>query len=286
MCKFFGLSVLSCAAIICGCTQVEAATLADVQIVERLSGKVLPIYRHRGEYWVAGRAGANYAVRINNRMGSRIMAVISVDGVNAINGKTASAKPEDGYVLDAGSNYDITGWRKSDEKVAAFYFSYKEASYASRTGRPQDIGVIGVALFNEQVQQAAGPVYEDRGDYAARDERMNSAPAARSADAEAAAPNAKPSLSDRSAKSSAQSAQRAPSLGTGHGSVESSQVWSTEFTSATPLPAQVVRIRYDSYDNLVAKGVIPQPKPRPVVPHSPNPFPADGGYVPDPPSWR
>ena len=112
--KLFGLSVLSCAAIICGCTQVEAATLADVQIVERLSGKVLPIYRHRGEYWVAGRAGANYAVRINNRMGSRIMAVISVDGVNAINGKTASAKPEDGYVLDAGSNYDITGWRKSD----------------------------------------------------------------------------------------------------------------------------------------------------------------------------
>ena len=217
--KLFGLSVLSCAAIICGCTQVEAATLADVQIVERLSGKVLPIYRHRGEYWVAGRAGANYAVRINNRMGSRIMAVISVDGVNAINGKTASAKPEDGYVLDAGSNYDITGWRKSDEKVAAFYFSYKEASYASRTGRPQDIGVIGVALFNEQVQEVAGPVDEDRGDYAARDERMNSAPAARSADAEAAAPNAKPSLNDRSAKSSAQSAQRAPSLGTGHGSV-------------------------------------------------------------------
>jgi hypothetical protein len=45
----------------------------------------------------------------------------------------------------------------------------------------------------------------------------------------------------------------------------------------------VIRIRYDSRENLVAAGVIPQPRrwPRPAGPSA---FPGtDNGYVPDPP---
>lgn len=253
--------------------RADRGKVAEVSIVERATGRVLPIYRHEGELWVAGRPGANYAVRIRNLQDRRIMGVISVDGINAINGKRASARAENGYVLDAGDSYDVTGWRKSNDNVAAFYFSQSDMSYASRTGRPQDVGVIGVALFREKLPEVVynGPVYESEASSAAQE---SSAVAA-----DAAAPNA--SRKSRSMERSAPSP--APSLGTGHGAVESSQVTTVDFDSDTVRPGQVVRIRYDSYANLVAKGVIREPRPHPSRPRSPNAFPADDGFVPDPP---
>ena len=47
-------------------------------------------------------------------------------------------------------------------------------------------------------------------------------------------------------------------------------------------PNEVIRIRYDSLDNLFAMGVIKRPRP---APPTANPFPAspDQQYVPDPP---
>ena len=139
---FLGASLFSIA-------NAQAGTLADVRLVESRTGQVLPVYRHRGELWVAGRPGANYSVDITNRTGARILAVVSVDGVNAITGKTASAAPDDGYVLNPWQNWLIAGWRKSNSQVATFYFSESDASYAARTGRPQNVGVIGVALFRD-----------------------------------------------------------------------------------------------------------------------------------------
>ena len=44
----------------------------------------------------------------------------------------------------------IEGWRKDLERTAAFYFSDPGDAYATRTGRPDDLGVIGVALFRER----------------------------------------------------------------------------------------------------------------------------------------
>ncbi|MGE8318854.1 MAG: hypothetical protein ACN6O3_15570 [Comamonas sp.] len=237
----------------------HAATLADVQLIDRASGQSLPLYRHRGEYWVAGRPGASYAIQVGNRTGQRILAVISVDGVNVITGRTASATPDDGYVFSPWENTAITGWRKNAQQVAAFYFSDRSASYASRTGRPDDVGVIGVALFSER-RQPPRPL-------------PRSAPYSGEADAAA---------KSRSAAPSAEMAAPAPSLGTGHGAIENSYSGTTEFTSATARPVQLLRIRYDSHANLVAQGVIPQPRPH----QRPNPFPATGnGYVPDPPRW-
>ena len=261
-----------------GLSLAQADTLANVSIVERATGRVLPIYRYGGELWVAGRPGANYSVRIRNTEDRRILAVVSVDGVNAISGKTAVARPDDGYVLDVADSYDVRGWRKSNDNIAAFYFSESDMSYAARTGRPQDVGVIGVALFREKQVEVVyeAPSYSSRSrDSKAKDEY--SAPMA--ADSVAAAPAAE-------ARNSASTAKRAPaatpSLGTGHGAVERSQVGTTEFESDTRSPAQVVRIRYDSYANLVAKGVIREPRPRPQ-PRAPRAFPGDDGFVPDPP---
>lgn len=75
----------------------------------------------------------------------------------------------------------------------------------------------------------------------------------------------------------------APSLGTGHGRRESSVVTRVDFERAGPRPDEVIRVRYDSRANLLARGVIPSPDPAPQ-PRRPDPFPSGPqlGYVPDP----
>ena len=70
----------------------------------------------------------------------------------------------------------------------------------------------------------------------------------------------------------------AETLGTGHGARESSYASYTSFERASASPDEVDSIWYDSWRNLVARGVIPQPKPIAV---EPRPFP-NSGFVPDP----
>ena len=128
-----------------------AGMAVDVEILDRKSGEVLPVYWHAGERHVAGEPGREYEIRLRNRQGDRVLAVTSIDGVNVITGKTA-APSQSGYVLDPWGRIDIDGWRKSMDQVAAFYFTALPDSYAARTGRPDHVGVIGVALFRERVR--------------------------------------------------------------------------------------------------------------------------------------
>src|SRR5262245_48787825 len=122
----------------------------DVEIRDHRTGEVLTVYWHDGERHVAGEPGREYEIRLRNQGGGRLLAVTSVDGVNVITGKTA-APVGSGYVLDPWAVVDIDGWRKSMEQVAAFYFTALPDSYAARTGRPDNVGVIGVALFRENM---------------------------------------------------------------------------------------------------------------------------------------
>lgn len=272
---------------------VRVGSLMEISVVDRGQGVALPIYRHRGEYWVAGRPGARYAIRVRNAMGERVMAVMSVDGVNVLTGETAGLG-QNGYVFGARERSDIAGWRKSDSQIAAFEFAAAGNSYASRTGRPDDVGVIGVALFRERVQEPAPPPpaspvtpYPRRDGYSGESERRSEAPSAR-ADARAKAAPAESAAAAESAGSASGSLSRqpapSPSLGTAHGRRETSYVGKTTFERAQPSPDEVVRIRYDSRENLVAAGVIPVPPPRWPRPAGPSPFPgSEPGYVPDPP---
>src|SRR5438105_15850425 len=142
-------------AIAVACTALHAHAvghLADITVIDRDTGTTLPLYYSKGEYWVAGAPGARYAISIRNQMGQRVMAVTSVDGINVVSGATA-AWSQTGYVFGAYSSYQITGWRKSNSEVAAFEFSASADSYAERTGRPNQVGVIGVALFKERMPE-------------------------------------------------------------------------------------------------------------------------------------
>ena len=141
-----------CLTLAARCDAQALGGLAGVTIVDRDSGSVLKPYFYRGEYWVAGRPGARYAIEIRNRLGERLLAVASVDGINVVSGATA-AWDQAGYVFGPGERYQITGWRKSDADVATFTFTDSSSSYAQRTGRPANVGVIGVAIFRERPPQ-------------------------------------------------------------------------------------------------------------------------------------
>jgi hypothetical protein len=206
--------------------------IAELSVYDRTEGRRLPVHWHQGRAHVVGKPGNEYQVVVRNRTGEEVLAVVSVDGVNVVTGETADPS-QSGYVLGPHGSIAILGWRKDLSRTAAFYFTSLADSYAARTGRPNDVGVIGIAVFRKKHVEIS------RSDTAA----------------------------ERAAK---------PQLGTGHGRQEHSPAAFVRFERATPAPAEVISLYYDSRANLLARGVIREPVP--VAP-LPRPFP---GFVPDP----
>jgi hypothetical protein len=264
-------------------------SLANIQIIDRDTGNVLPTYRCRGEYWVAGRPGARYSILVQNYRGQRLLAVTAVDGINVISGETG-AWGQSGYVLGGGESYEIAGWRKSDAEIAAFNFTSAARSYAERTGRPANIGVIGVALFLERpVRFPPYEAFDRRSEDSSlgRSEGVARAAPQSPVAASLSSPSPSPSPSPSSAPKLAEvqpytNATPAEKLGTGHGAREASYVQNTRFDRLSSTPNEIIKIRYDSFENLVAMGVVPS---RPAWRAGPNPFPdsISPKYVPDPP---
>jgi hypothetical protein len=220
--------------------------LGEIEIYDRVEGRYLPVYSYQGRYYVPGIPGHEYELVLRNRSGGRLLAVASVDGVNVISGETA-AMNQSGYVLEPGGSMGVKGWRKSMGETASFYFTHRADSYAARTDRPFDVGVIGVAFFRERPPR---PVVQ--GPY-----RMPESAAG--------------SMMDKSAK-----------LGTGHGRREESYAEYTEFQRASSSPDEVISIYYDSRRNLSRQGVLPWDDRDPPEGTRPQPFP--GNFAPDP--WR
>ena len=275
------LLTLLAAAATCGAALPAHGTgsLVDLQVVDRSRGDVLSTWRHRGASWVAGRPGDRYALRLSNRTGGRVLVVLSVDGVNVVSGETA-ATGQTGYVLGPWASAEITGWRKSYSEAAAFYFTALPDSYAARTDRPDNVGVIGAAVFRERVPEAVGGWFQPAPPLAAKEGGASSR-----MEAERQAPTAPAATTADSAGVTQEAARRSRSepaardekkLGTGHGEREYSPTTQTAFEHASSTPAEVVQVRYDSYANLLASGVIQRARP---APRQPDAFPS---FVPDP----
>ena len=116
----------------------------------------LPTYMN---YWtlgkhnrrfVVGKKDSSYSIVLKNRCKSRLEVVLSVDGLDVIDGKTASASKR-GYVIAPGETLEVKGWRTSPDTVARFRFSTVSGSYANlSTGEHRNVGVIGAAVFTEK----------------------------------------------------------------------------------------------------------------------------------------
>jgi hypothetical protein len=234
-----------------------ASAAPTIDVFDRTAHRLLPVYERGGRSYVAGEPGHEYELRISNDDGGRTLAVASVDGVNVISGETASPD-QSGYVLSPYETLNIAGWRKSLSHTAAFYFTKLDDSYAARTGRPDDVGVIGVAFFRERVRCCT------------RREEIEEKPPARSQN-DAVAPAAPETQASRQKSADSR-------LGTGHGRSEYNAAEYTDFERVSEQPEQVIAIYYDSRRNLLAQGIIPRP-PK-LAEQRPRPFP--GGFVPDP----
>lgn len=240
-------------------------SLARVSVYDRSDNRELPVYWRDGRAYVAGKPGNEYQVRVRNAAGEDLLAVVSVDGVNVVSGESAQAA-QSGYVIGSYASMDVAGWRKNMERTAAFYFTTLPDSYAARTGRPENVGVIGVALFKRKPPEPIA--YAPPMPFSSRESAGGPAqPAA-------------PDVTDHAARSESlnATAKRAPTaspLGTGHGRGETNHARWVAFERASSHPVETITIYYDSTRNLVAQGVIRAvPRAR-----NPNPFP---GFVPDP----
>jgi len=282
------LAIAALAALLTGCAGVPAAgaaafgdaALVDVAVIDRATGQRIAVHHHRGRHYVAGTPGRKYAVYVANRTGERVMAVVSVDGINVVTGETAAAG-QSGYVLAPHQSFEVNGWRKSMSEVAAFYFTALPDSYAARTDRPDHVGVIGVAVFREwrRPRPAIAPPrpprpFQENGTAsgAQRDAPGDAPPSPQSADAAESA-----GAPAEMGKRADVRREREEKLGTGHGTREWSAVRYTDFRRATSHPAETITIHYDSYRNLVARGVIRRAPPA----GGPDPFPG-GRFAPDP----
>lgn len=246
-------TLLAVVALVTSASACAHGGLVDLSVYDRTEGRRLPVYWHEGRAWIAGRPGNEYQVTLRSRQSQDVLAIVSVDGVNVITGQTANPS-QSGYVLAPRGGVDILGWRKSLEQTAAFYFTALPDSYAARTGRPDDVGVIGVAVFRRKVEPI--PLPQPYGQIAPQ--------AAQRRDSRSEAASGARAMEDR--------------LGTGHGRQEHSPAVRVEFERATSSPAEVITLYYDSRANLVSRGIIREPVGV-APPPRPRPFP---GFVPDP----
>lgn len=262
------LASLATLALLAAGLPAHARPLVDVSVIDRDTGESLARYPHRGDLWVAGTPGHRYGVRLANTTGERVLVVLSVDGVNAITGQTADPS-QAGYVLEPWQTTEISGWRKSMDDVAQFVFTDLGDSYAARTGRPRNVGVIGIAAFREarayRYPQYTPPTIA-RGAMEKRAEAEPAPPAAA----------ARGIVADESA--------RQQSIGTGHGGREWAPTSRTGFERATRQPEQVSELRYDEHRRLVAMGILPRRSGPIWRDDTPRAFP--GGFVADPPYRR
>jgi hypothetical protein len=192
----------------------------------------LPTFHHDGRRFVLGAVGDRYRIRIVNPTAARIEAVVSVDGLDAIDGAPASTAKR-GYVVPAFGVVTIDGWRTSLDTVAAFRFSSVRDSYAGRQQRAANVGIVGVAFFRERPPIAWRPPSVGwRG----------AAPSA-TAGGGANAP-APPRKAERDG------------LGTRFGETHDSRVEETAFIRASDAPSNVSDLRYDDRQGLVARGIV------------------------------
>jgi len=282
--------------------------------VENEWGRELRTFHKGGQTYVLGGMGERYVLRVRNHSGSRVEAVVTVDGRDVISGSVGDFSKERGYLVDAYGEVRIEGFRRNFDEVAAFRFSSPSESYSSRMGTPQNVGVIGVAIFPERPKpprRRPAPIARSAPSWS------NSAPESMScrgagvgsvgSRSRAAAPPAPMEertdglLSDETASGTSRSRGKAgrssydyeapssyapsPStdnLGTEYGESVGSAAREVAFVRASATrPAAVLTVRYDDHEGLSARGIEVYPR-RPVAHATPDPFPRNR-FAPPPP---
>jgi hypothetical protein len=285
----------------------------SIEILDEM-GMPVTAYHHRGRTYVLGHAGERYVVRVTNPTPQRIEALISIDGLDAVDGEPADMRKR-GYVIQPYGELRVEGFRVSTEQVASFRFSSVGNSYAGRKGKARNVGVIGVAIFEEQgpPQMAIPqPAPEWQGYYrGGADDRDPAAPAAPPADGFRGAPGAatggapspraaeradasksigraearRPAMDEESGAPAGSACcapppRSRPGLGTEFGEYRHSAVSWTQFVRTHPVqPSAVLELRYNDAPGLQALGIQLVDTNDIVTRETASPFPGDPSFA-------
>ncbi len=164
----FGPSPPSGTAIAIGIADAKIRAPYDVQVI-RQNGDTLPTYGQKDRYYVQGNAGERYIIRVTNPTARRVEAVVTVDGIDVIDGEDGDLRKR-GYVVPPYGEVRVEGFRTSQADVATFRFNSVNDSYANKKGKARNVGVIAVAIFEEHAaepeqQIIVGDATDGRGDY-------------------------------------------------------------------------------------------------------------------------
>lgn len=273
------LSFLGVLAAFCACAAPQPAAAGERAAegpyqVELLGdyGQSLRTFDFRGRTWVMGQEQQRYRIRVHNRTGHRVEAVVSVDGRDAIDGKPGTVQ-KPGYIIGPWGSVTIDGFRLNMRDVATFRFSSVPDSYAAQMGNAREVGVIGVAIFQERyVPPPPAPIRQreypgdaederdHRGDYGRTSEEPRSS--APRGGAEKSAAGAPAPRSERAPAADGRAADR-PGLGTQFGERRAAPVVQVDFARARAWrPDALLALRYNDRQGLLAMGIEVDPPRR------------------------
>lgn len=258
--------------------------------VEAVDGSGLPSFVQRGQRYVLGEPGARYNVRVSNPTSERVEVVVTVDGRDAISGNVGDYVTQRGYLIEPWGSVLIDGFRQSLDEVAAFRFTGRGRSYSALRGTPENVGVIGVAVFPEKVRPqpvrrrpipvlpASPPTRND-------DSRNYYAPPSAPRAAESGAGAARDGYRGDDSPRKKSSASGPSNIGTQYGESQQSSVVEVEFERRSKThPVAVLRLRYDDYEGLQARGIDLSSVGYAYYgePREPDPFPYSSRFAPPP----
>lgn len=114
------------------------------------AGHWLDAWEVRGHRVAVGGRGARYEVVLKNESQRRVEVVVSVDGLDVVDGRSAGFEKR-GYILEPREIVAIEGFRAGRDGAAAFRFVGVGDTYAQRRySDTRNVGVVGLAVFSER----------------------------------------------------------------------------------------------------------------------------------------
>lgn len=287
--------------------------------VENAQGKMVQshTYKHDGCLYVEGTEGRRYMIRVDNPTFGRVEMVATVDGLDVLDGKPGNMD-KSGLVVAPRITYDFEGFRVSNEQVAAFRFGAVGGGYAASKGDTSNVGVIGVAMYQEledsftithtttqiefgrqwqpgQTRSAkgigtVGPSF--RSHWTPKSENSLIVDTSLTSDAIVDTSPIKPINCSVAAEGGTIADVEvvsvgciSPALATEFGEALESKVGTCTFKRRTTIPWKLFTIRYESRENLVKLGIVPSEAELQEREQA-NPFPASKPFCEPPEGWQ
>lgn len=231
----------------------------DSLVEVMVDGMPQDIYSARGRRYVEALRGEEYQLRVRNPFPVRVAVSLSVDGLNTIDARRTTRWDASKWVIEPYGTITVSGWQMSRERARRFYFTNERDAYASKLGRPSDLGVISAVFFRER--RAVAPLtrpYPSGGDPRNRGEKESDSSRAESRDDAGSTAGAQARRSTAIPAPAPDDEYAATGIGR---SVQHDVRWVN--LDLDPRPAAEATIRYEYRDALVRLGVLPRPYPAP-----------------------